>query len=424
VPAAAQQPTPAMSLPSLPDHATTPKPLAPSQRRQVILILGALFTVTPFSIDMYLPAYQQIAHALNCSNAQISLSLASYFVGMALGQLFYGPLLDHYGRKPPIYVGLGVYILASLACVEAPSVQILVALRFLQALGGCVAQVATVAMVRDFFPAADSARIFSMLLLILGVSPLLAPTFGSLIATSLGWPWVFFLLAAIAAVILAITAVLLPVGYQADLTVVLRPKQIIATFATIFAEPRFRTNALAGACSFSGLFVYVAGSPIIFMENFHVGARTYGVIFAILSVGFIGGSNLNILVSRHVSSERIFATALTGQLLIGLVFACGAAQGWYGLVPTIALLFALLACLGFTNPNATALALSPINHNLGSASALLGFLQVGISATASAAVGLLDAHTVAPIIAVVTVMAAIGMAILLLGQRRRAVAIS
>jgi len=160
------------------------------------------------------------------------------------------------------------------------------------------------------------------------------------------------------------------------------------------------------------------------MENFHVGARTYGVIFAILSVGFIGGSNLNILVSRHVSSERIFATALTGQLLIGLVFACGAAQGWYGLVPTIALLFALLACLGFTNPNATALALSPINHNLGSASALLGFLQVGISATASAAVGLLDAHTVAPIIAVVTVMAAIGMAILLLGQRRRAVAIS
>jgi DHA1 family bicyclomycin/chloramphenicol resistance-like MFS transporter len=392
-------------------------PLSPATRRTIIILLGALFTVTPFSIDMYLPALPQMAEALHCTTAQVSLSLSSYFIGMALGQLFYGPVLDRYGRKRPVYFGLGLYILTSLACIDSPSVGWLIGLRFLQALGGCVAQVAALAMVRDFFPVNETARIFSMLMLILGVSPLFAPTVGSMIAVSLGWHWVFMILAVITSLILLATIFLLPQSYLPDPTVVLRPKPIIEKFYEILNQRRFSTYVMAGAFSFSGIFVYVAGSPIIFMENFHVGARQYGIIFAILSVGFIGGNQMNIIATRFFSSERIFAIALGCQVFIGLCFCIGAVAGFFNVIGTVIMLFALLSCFGFTYPNASALGLAPIKRDIGSASALLGFLQIGCGALASACVGALNVHTVAPIIGILTTMAGIGLCILIIFWR-------
>ena len=396
--------------------------LTPADRRRTIWVLGALMTLTPFSIDLYLPAFPQLAAALNCSTARVALSLSSYFIAMALGQVFYGPLLDRFGRKPPIFAGLALYLVATVACLAAPSVEWLIALRFLQALGGCVAQVAAVAMVRDFFPPAEGARVFSLLMLILGVSPLLAPTAGGLIAVWLGWQWVFIVLVGIGSVIVGLVAWLLRGAQGPDHSVVLRPAPILLNFLEILREPRFWTYALAGACSFSGLFVYIAGSPIIFMEGFKVSATTYGVIFALLSIGFIGGNQVNIVALKHFSGERIFATALAAQVVVGTVFAVSAYQGWLGLSSTIALLFCLLGCLGFTSPNSSALALAPFTRNVGSASALLGFLQIGISALSSAAVGFFDVHTLAPIIAILAVMAAIGLAIFLLGRWRIAAA--
>src|SRR6201996_6768111 len=152
----------------------------------IILLLGALCVVTPFAIDMYLPAFSRIAAEYKTTTSEISLSLSTYFVGFALGQLFYGPLLDRFGRKRPLYVGLIAYIACAIGCVMAPDLKTLVALRFLQALGGCVAQVGAIAMVRDFFPAKESAKIFSLLFLMIGVSPLLAPTIGSFLMSGLG----------------------------------------------------------------------------------------------------------------------------------------------------------------------------------------------------------------------------------------------
>jgi multidrug resistance protein len=175
--------------------------VSPTQRKNflIILILGTLSTVSPFAIDMYLPAISQIAQDLSTTPAKVSMSISSYFIGLGAGQLFYRPMLDRFGRKPPLYVGLLLFILASIGCLESKSVDMLIAFRLLQALGGCVAQVDAIAMVRDFFPVEQSSRIISMLILILGVSPLLAPTVGSIIATTLGWHWIFLLLAIIAA---------------------------------------------------------------------------------------------------------------------------------------------------------------------------------------------------------------------------------
>ena len=244
--------------------------------------------------------------ALHPSTARISLSIASYFAGLAAGQLFYGPLLDRFGRKLPLYAGLVLFIAASLLCLCSRTVEWLIAMRFVQAVGGCAAQVAGMAMVRDFFPAKETAKIISLLILILSVSPLLAPSVGVFVSVHLGWQWVFIVLAAFVVLMLAVSHWLLPQGHQPDRTVSLRLRPILHNYTTVLKEPQFTTYALAGAFAFSGLLVYVASSPIIFMEVFHVSPQQFGAIFAGLSVGFIGSNQINVLLLRKFSSEQIF----------------------------------------------------------------------------------------------------------------------
>lgn len=384
---------------------------------RVILILGALSTVSPFSIDMYLPAFPQIAHDLGTTPAEISLSVAGYFIGLAAGQLFYGPLLDRFGRKLPIYAGLVLFILASLGCLAARSPKFFIGMRLLQALGGCAAQVGSTAMVRDYFPVEESAKIISLLILVLSVSPLFAPTVGGFVTTSVGWPWIFLILAAFALLVIVLTA-LLPPGHKPNPTISLKPGAMLRGFAEVIGEPRFYTYAFAGAFSFAGLFVYVTGSPIIFLDTFHVDPRTYGLIFAGLAATCIGASQLNIWLTRHYTGGAIFRVALIGQTLVMAVTFVGAALGWYGLAANIVLLLLYLAFCGPAFPNAAAMALAPFTKNVGSASALLGFIQMGIGALASTGVGLLHASTSLPIYGVMALTAVIGLVILLANQRR------
>lgn len=383
----------------------------------IILILGALSTVTPFAIDMYLPAFSQIAADLGTTAPKVAFSLSSYLVGMAVGQIFYGPLLDRFGRKPPLYFGLLLFVAASIGCIFSGSVESFIVFRFLQALGGCAAQVAAVAMVRDFFPAEERTKVFSLLVLILGASPLLAPTVGSFVAVSFGWQWVFIILAAIVALLLAIVFSFLPEGHQPDKTVSLKLKPILSNFAAILKEPQFYTYGLAGAFSFGCLLVYVAASPIIFMDGFKVDAQTFGGIFALLSIGVIGGSQVNLLLSRRFRSERIFQIALVSQCIVSVIFLAGTITGSLGLAATIILFFALLSCIGILSPNATALALAPFGKNAGSASALIGFLQIGIGALASSGVGLFNSGSSLPSISILAGMGLLALLILTAGKR-------
>jgi DHA1 family bicyclomycin/chloramphenicol resistance-like MFS transporter len=383
----------------------------------IILILGALSTISPFAIDMYLPAFPGIAAALHTSTAKISLSISSYFVGIAAGQLLYGPLLDRFGRKLPLYSGLVLFIVASLLCLASRTVDWLVALRFLQALGGCAAQVAAMAMVRDFFPVHETAKIISLLILILGVSPLLAPTMGGLVALHLGWQWVFIVLALFALSVLFVCWRWLPEGHSPDPAVSLRPGPIIRNFADVLKDRQFLTYALSGAFAFSGLLVYVAGSPIIFMEVFHVSAATFGAIFAGLSVGFIGSNQVNVILLRKYSSEQIFRAALWVECPSALLFFLGTVWGWFGLEMTLVLLFVALSSLGLAYPNAAALALAPFDRNIGSASAMLGFLQIGASSIASASIGIFDFHTMMPVALMLAATSWLGWAILVIGRR-------
>jgi DHA1 family bicyclomycin/chloramphenicol resistance-like MFS transporter len=273
-------------------------------------------------------------------------------------------------------------------------------------------------MVRDFFPARESAKILSLLMLVLSVSPLFAPSIGSVIATSVGWPWIFVFLAAFAVLLILVIRFLLPEGHRGDPEMSLLPRAVLEGFHQILIRPQFYTYAIAGAFAFAGLFVYVTGSPIIFLNGFHVGPHAYGLIFAALACSFIGGSQLNIWLSRRHEDHKIFRVAVICQNVIMLIIIVGTYNGWYGLAGNIVLLLLYLPFCGIAYPNAAAIALAPFSKNVGSASAVLGFLQMGIGAFASTGVGLLNATSSLMVFIVMGATAFIGLLILLANHRR------
>jgi len=386
----------------------------------LILMMGALNTITPISIDMYLPAFPKIAEDLHTTVGNVALSVSSYFLGFALGQILYGPLLDRYGRKRPLYIGLCFYIVATIGCTLAHTIEFLWVIRFLQALSGCVAAVAAMAMVLDFFPQDKSAGIISLLILILGASPLLAPTVGSFIIAAWNWQMVFITLAIIAFAVLVLVFFFLPEGHPPDPSVSLMPKPIITVFRNILTEPRFYVYALAGTFSFAGLFAYVAGSPAVFMNEFQVGPKAYGGIFALLAVGFVGNSQFNHYLTRKFSNEAILKTVVTIQSIASVIFLIGVLNDWFGLVSVIVLLFIILACCGLTYPNAAAIAITPFPKNAGSASALLGFIQIGIGGVISMCSGLLPFKGSLSLALTMTVFSVLALVILVTGEKKAA----
>lgn len=377
-----------------------------------------LATVTPFAIDLYLPSFSQIANHLDTTTARVSLSVSSYFIGMALGQLIYGPLLDRFGRKTPLYIGLFIFILTSIACTFSTSVEVLISVRFMQALGGSVAGVAAIAMVKDFFPPEQGAKIFAMLILTIGLSPLLAPTIGSYVSTVMDWKAVFFLLALIAVFAITIVFLFLPEGQQPDKTVSLRFVPMMKTYFSILSDPQFFTYTLSGSFSFATLFIYVAGSPIVFMELFQVSPQVYGMIFAFLSIGFIGASQLNIFLVKKFSSHGIFRFALIAQVIAGVIFFFVAMNGWMNLYSTIGMLFIFLSCVGLINPNASVLALAPFTKNVGSAAAMMGCSQIGIAALASIGVGMFDVVSILPMVALMVGTSCIALVLFIIGEKK------
>jgi DHA1 family bicyclomycin/chloramphenicol resistance-like MFS transporter len=381
----------------------------------IILILGVLSAIGPFSIDMYLPGFPDIAKDLHTTVAKVMLSLSSFFIGISAGQFLYGPLLDRFGRKRPLYAGIGLYLVASACCVMARSVELLIILRLFQALGACACLVASRALVRDLFPVEQNARVFSQLMLVIAVSPIIAPTLGGYLAAGLGWKYIFITLTFIAALILAAVHFALPEGRQPDRQMSLKPGPIISAFWKVFKEPQFYTYAFTGAIASAGLYAYIAGSPFVFMELFRVSEREYGWIFAVVALGLIGCSQLNSFLLRTYKSEQIIRVALICQSLTAILLFTGALMGWLNLFGAIAFCFLFLCCQGCVFPNTSALSLALFSRNAGTASALLGGIQMSIGALASALVSFLNNHTALPMTGVMACCALTALTVLVLG---------
>lgn len=391
------------------------KTITRKQHLSIILILGSLVTISPFSIDMYLPGFPAIAEDLKTTIDNVQLSLTSYFIGISVGQLLYGPLLDRFGRKSPLYIGMLVYILASIGCAFTTSVDALIAMRFIQAIGGCAGMVAAQALVRDIYPTNRTAQVFSLLTLVIAISPMIAPTVGGYVTAIFGWHAVFFILAIITALILLGVHFALPEGNQADQSISLRPKPVLKNFLTVLKQPQFLVYSLAGGIATAAPFAYIAGSADVFMNIYKVSEQEYGWIFAFLAFAMIGSTQLNHGLLKRYTSEQIINFTLFYQTAVGILLVIGTWYGWFGMIGLIVLMFIFLSGQGLTNPNATALSLAPFFKHTGSAAALMGSFRMAMGGLVSAIVSILHNGTTLPMVSVMTGCAIVGLIALLLG---------
>ena len=378
------------------------------------LILGALAALGPLTIDMYLPSLPSIEQDLGTTASRTQLTLASYFAGLGIGQLAYGPLTDRFGRKSPLYVGLTLYLLASAGCALAPNAEALIALRFLQALGGAAGPVVMRAVVRDLYVGADAARLLSMLILVMGAAPILAPLLGGLLLTFASWRVIFVVLAVLGAACLALMATALPETSTTRTRI--EPGTLVDGVKRLLGHRSFLAHTLTGAFSQAGMFAYISGSPFVLIELFHVSPQRYGWFFGANALGFIAASQVNhrLLAGRGpgaLLARGTVATAAMGAILLAL-----AVTGIGGLPAVAAALFGFMASLGFIGPNATALAMEEQGARAGLASAVLGSIQFGIAACASSMVGLLNDGSMRPMAGV---MAACGAASWVFGNIAR-----
>ncbi len=373
------------------------------------LVLGGLVAIGPLSIDMYLPAFSAIATDFAVGEERVQLSLASYFVGLALGQLIMGPLLDRFGRKRPLLLGLALYVAASVGCMLAPGINGLIVGRFVQALGGASAMVASRAVVRDLRSGAEAAQLLSRLILVMGLAPILAPAVGGEILGAVGWRGIFAALAIFGTLAAVGAARLLPNIAPAPTT-----GSTLVQARALFAEPDFLRATLTGAFAMAGMFAYIAGSPFVFIELFDVPTDRYGWIFGLNAAGLIACSQLNHRLLRTRSPRQIVRVATWVAATAGVALLAGSRVPALGLWGLAAPLFVYIASLGALLPNATALALEAHAARAGVASAVMGAIRFGVAFAAAAVVSGTHDGTALPMAGSVAGFGALALVIWLL----------
>jgi len=377
-----------------------PIPLTPARRFELIFLFGTLTVFTPIAIDMYLPALPAIAGEFHASIAVIEHSLASYFLGVAFGQAVVGPLSDRFGRKLPLLVGLGFYVLGSAACAMAPGPFSLDAARFIQATGGCAGSVLARACVRDIFPPGEAARIFAQMLLVLAVSPLFAPLFGGWLLLIADWRDLFWIQGGLA--VLAVIGVIfrLPESHPGSQRAI-HPVAVMRDYIAIGRERRFLGYVLASTLSGAGLYVYLTGWSHVVIDIFHVPAQYFGFTFLLNGLGLILVSQVTAHLLRHRPAPHLLSWALGAQAFVGAMALLFGWTGWGGLFGLLPWVFFYCSLIGAVNPTATGLALMGFGGSAGMASALMGILVYGGGTVASLAMGAFNPSTPVPMAALI-----------------------
>lgn len=379
---------------------------APSSPRsqsylKLALILGTLSAFGPFSIDMYLPGLPAIASEFDVTTAVVQQTLAVFFIGLAVGQTFYGPIADRIGRRPPLIFGCILYTAACIGCAFVPSIERLIALRLIQALGACAGVVITRSMVRDLFDEQESARMYSFLMLVMGIAPITAPLIGGQLLIYFDWRAIFITLAGFGLLCLMLVLFALHETLPPERRNRAGFGSVLRNYVLLLGDRTFMGFAIAGGLASSAMFAYISGSPFVFIELNGVAPEHFGLLFGTNAAGLIGAAQLNrYLLLRYPAAKILtFALGITGSA--GLLLPVLAATGWGGFPGLLIVLFITIASTGLVGPNATALAMGPHARRAGSAAALLGATQFLLGATAGALVGFLDNGTAMPMTGVV-----------------------
>ena len=273
------------------------------------IVLGLLSTVGPIAIDMYLPALPAMTTDLAATSAGTQLSLMAYFVAVAAFQPLYGPVSDMIGRRRPLFFGLLLYVAAGVGAAFAPSIDVLVALRFVQGVGGCACMVIPRAVVRDLYTGVTAARLVALILLVFGVGPILAPFFGSLIAEALGWRAIFAVMSVIGVAALILLTVALPETRTADKRLSSNVKTAMAGYAELVRDPHFLGVSLVGGCALSGFFAFIAGSSFVYIGHYGVSPTTSSMLFSVNAIGFFSVAQLNGRLGAAIGLRRMVRAA-------------------------------------------------------------------------------------------------------------------
>lgn len=369
-----------------------------NSRLGLVLILGFMAAIGPLSIDMYLPAFNDIGQSLNASKTQVGYTLTSYFLGIGVGQLMFGPLSDRYGRKCPTVIGLSVFGLSAVAIYFTPSIEAFIGIRVFMALGGCIGMITSKAIVRDLFPPEETAKIFSILMLIMGIAPILGPTLGGYMVVEFGWRFIFLFLTGYAFLIVLSVSIFLQESKEPDRMISLKPTAVARDYLKILRNPWFLKYGLAGSLAYAGLFAYISGAAFVYMNQLGFSQQVFGWTFGLNAGGYIFGAQINRLFLRKWSSTVVIERTILFQTIV----AAGMVAGFF--IPTLFRdttlggIWLFLFCLGFITPNTTAQALAPFQRLAGSASALIGSLQMLTGALISAIVSLVMGESSLPLL--------------------------
>ncbi|GAA0309330.1 multidrug effflux MFS transporter [Psychrobacter aestuarii] len=345
-----------------------------------IMMLGLMVAIGPLSIDMYLPALPAMAESFDVPTAFIANSVPAYFLGLVFGQLFYGPFSDRVGRVKPLYIGMSLYVVASLVCATTNNEYILFVGRTVQALGACVGAVVTRAAIRDRLSARQTAKAFSIMILVMGLAPILAPLLGAQFLEFFSWHSIFWFLTGFGVLNLLLTKFFFKETLAPENRNVRPAKEVLSQYWDLLKDPTFNYPAIGGGLLMGAMFVYISAASELLMDGYGISAQQFSWVFGVNAAGFIALTQLNQWLTnrfRILSLLRFGAmvqvVASAGLLVLGVVFGSGA---WLPLV--LVCIFFCIAGLGLTQPNASAIALAFQKRRAGMASALQGSLMFSV----------------------------------------------
>lgn len=388
------------------------------KRLSLILVLGALTAVAALSIDMYLPAFPAIAQDLNTDAGAVQVTLAVFLIGLAIGQLIFGPLSDRFGRIRPLLLGLSIYILASAAGALAPDITSFTIARFVEALGGCAAIVISRAMVRDLFDTQTSAQVFSTLILVMGVAPILAPLFGGFLLELSSWRLIFWALAAFG--LLCLVSVYFKLGET------LPPSKrtdgdmlnVLQSYVALFRNRHFIFLALSGGLAMSSMFTYITGSSFAYISLYGLSPQEFSIFFGVNATGLIAASQINAFLLRYYPLKRVLGVAILFNVAMVTILLLTQTLGIGGLWGFAIPVFIITTGFGFVGPNSVAMAMGHAGAHLGSASALVGVMQFFFASISGAIIGTLNDGTAVPMVAMMMLLTYVGAICFRIGRPR------